>query len=194
MFIYMYEQSLSLLTGRPKTCIKSATFTNVVFRDDQVYAAAYRHHSRNDVIVYQYVGSRGFRRWLKARSFEALKEFITMSVGRKDIKCGSTLENTITNFTINGSKQHVYETAGNDDDSKFAQPYIYDLDGEGNVLVADQGNQRLLVMSEQGEFSVLQLQQPVPRPRSAVLWKDCLYVTSDDTKTIYKYSISDDAS
>ena len=58
----------------------------------------------------------------------------------------------------------------------LSYPYISDDDDDDSVLIADQLNQRLQVMSEQGEFSVLQLKPPVSQPRSAVLFNNHLYV------------------
>ena len=72
------------------------------------------------------------------------------------------------------------------DTGQLSGPVISDNDDDGSVLIADHCRNGLQVMSEQGEFSVLQLQPPVSRPRSAVLWKDQLYVTS--WKYIHKYT------
>ena len=63
-----------------------------------------------------------------------------------------------------------------------------DDDDDCSVLIVDWGNDRLQVMSEQGEFTVLQLQPPVSRPRSAVLFKNNLIVASIDKFQIHKYS------
>ena len=82
----------------------------------------------------------------------------------------------------------TYGTPGRSDVGQLDCPFISGDDDDGSVLIADWGNNRLQVMSEQGEFSVLQLQPPVSRPRSAVLFNNNLYVTSYDKKAIYKYS------
>ena len=86
---------------------------------------------------------------------------------------------------------HGEEGCGDAD--HLACPYISDDDDDGSVLIAEEGNDRLQVMSEQGEFSVLQLQPPVLDPRSAVLYNNNLYVTSTSygKAKIYKYSCQD---
>ena len=79
-------------------------------------------------------------------------------------------------------------TCESDDAGQLDYQYIYDDDDDGSVLIADCGNGRLQVMSEQGEFSVLQLQPPVTSPLRAVLFKNHVFVASWDKKAIYKYS------
>ena len=76
------------------------------------------------------------------------------------------------------------------DTDQFYRPIISDDDDDGSVLIADYYNDRLQVMSEQGEFSVLQLQPPAKWPRSAVLFNNQLYISSNSLgdKRIYKYS------
>ena len=65
--------------------------------------------------------------------------------------------------------------------------YICDDDDDGSVLIVDNGNHRFQVMSEQGEFSVLQLQPPVAFSSSAVLFNNQLYVKSAWSNTISKF-------
>ena len=66
-------------------------------------------------------------------------------------------------------------------------PAVCDVDDDGRTLIVDIGNDRLQVMSEQGEFSVLQLQPPVTGPSAAVLLNDCLYLVSHYNRSIHKY-------
>ena len=80
-------------------------------------------------------------------------------------------------------------TCESDDAGQLDYQYIYDDDDDGSVLIADCGNGRLQVMSEQGEFSVLQLQPPVSGSRRPVMSNRELYVTSLEKCAVYKLSI-----
>ena len=72
----------------------------------------------------------------------------------------------------------TYGRSGRGDAGQLSSPVISNDDDDGSVLIADRDNNRLQVMSEQGEFSVLQLQPSVSEPRSAALFDNRLYVTS----------------
>ena len=74
---------------------------------------------------------------------------------------------------------------------KLDRPYICGSYSDDSVLIADQGNHRLVVMNEQGELRTVGLQPQVPQPRGAVLVKKKqLFVTSGSSKTIYQYTSS----
>ena len=64
---------------------------------------------------------------------------------------------------------------------------LCDVDDDDRALVIDYNNDRLQVMSGQGEFSVLQLAPPVAGPTGAVLFNDCLYLVSHYDRFIHKY-------
>ena len=81
-------------------------------------------------------------------------------------------------YSLSGELLQTYGRRLDDDAGDLSYPYISDDDDDGSVLIADRDIDRLQVMSEHGEFSVLQLQPPVSRPRSAVLFNNQLFVTS----------------
>ena len=90
-----------------------------------------------------------------------------------------------------------YGTSECGDAGQFTCPYLCAGDDDGDVMIADNGNDRLLVMSELGEIDKLQLQPLVSRPCGALLYKNCVYVTSmqnDSTFKIYKYEPNDASS
>ena len=89
---------------------------------------------------------------------------------------------------MTGELLQTYDTHGSGDAGQLNTPFICADDDDGSVLTADRDNNRLQVISEQGEFSVLQLQPPVSWPWSAVLINNKLYVTSRDKKQIYRYA------
>ena len=80
-----------------------------------------------------------------------------------------------------------YGEAGSDGAGQFDISFISAVDDKGSVLIADNGNDRLQVMSEQGECRVLQLHPQVSKPRSAVLLNNQLYVASSGKPSLYKY-------
>ena len=127
---------------------------------------------------------------VKVHSFRVdLNGTVTLSVKNNQIKCCSSFDTKIVIYSLSGKLLQTYGTHGRDDAGHFCFPYICADDDDGSVLIADRNNCRLQVMSEQGEFSVLQLQPPVSVPSSAVLFNNQLYVTSDWDKSLIKYSV-----
>ena len=180
-------------TGR----IDSGDFTSVVVHQDQVYAADSKKNQtqafqRNDII--------STLRWIKIRSIDHdfdLKGFtLTLSISNNQLKCCSAGDGIIKVYSLSGELLQTYGTRGRGDAGQLDCPFISDDDDDGSVLIADRDIDRLQVMSEQGEFNVLQLQPPVSRPsvsqpRSAVLFNNQLFVTSRELfrpSNIYQYS------
>ena len=118
-----------------------------------------------------------------AHDFDNKGDVLTLSVSNNQLKCGSSTDGVIKVYSLSGELLQTYGTSGCGDAGQF----ICNDDDDGSVLITD--NDRLQVMSEQGEFSVLQLQPPVPGLCSAVLFNNNLYVTSSAyNNTICKYS------
>ena len=171
--------------------ITKGLFTSVVVHHDQVYAAECRD---NQTRVLQ-LAETSPPRWCQLRSidhdFASKSQTLTLSISNNQLKCCSWAESTIKVYSLSGELLQTYGTPGRADAGQLRTPAISDDDDDGSVLIADCGNHRLQVMSEQGEFSVLQLQPRVSRPCSAVLFNNQLYVTSSilfDTGSLYKYS------
>ena len=164
--------------------IADASFTSVVIHEGQVFAATY---PSPDINVYSYKHN-----WSTIRSFKALKgsmfDWITLSVKNNHLKWYSENEGRIRVYTLTGQLVQTFGTKGSGDAGQFKSPYICDDDEAGSVLIADCRSNRLQVMTEEGEFSLLQLQPPVSGPRSAALFNNQLYITSSRVNIIYKYS------
>ena len=131
--------------------------------------------------------------WCEQRSidkhdFSTEKNFLTLSISNNQLKCCSAEDGVIKVYSLSGELLQTCGTRGRGDAGQLYWPFVSDDDDDGSVLIADYGNDRLQVMSEQGEFSVLQLQPPVSRPCGAVLFKNNLYVASIDHNQIHKYS------
>ena len=172
--------------------IASSDFTSVVVHQDQVYAA---DCSKNQTQVFQRNDSSSPAEWRQLISidhdFRDQNFILTLSVSNNQFKCCSQEDGIIKVYSLSGELLQTYGTRGRGDAGQLDFPFISDDDDDGSVLIADGLNDRLQVMSEQGEFSVLQLQPPVSQPRSAVLFNNHLYVTSSalyGKKSLYKYS------
>ena len=167
--------------------ISSGEFLSVAILGDQVFATKYKS---NMVNVYSYSGNK----WSKTRSFKAStnnNERLTMSVKNNRIKCCSWDDDNIRVYTLTGQLLQTNSTEGSGDAGQLSDPFICDEDEDGSVLFADQYNDRLQVMTEEGKFSLLQLQPPVEEPKSAALFNNHLYVTSSKwmDATICKYTL-----
>ena len=117
----------------------------------------------------------------------AKRSFITLCVRNNNIKCCLRDENKLVVYSLKGELLRTLGTRGSDDAGQFKWPFIFGDDDDGSVLTADCHNDRLQVMSEQGEFSLLQLEPPVSRPYSAVLWKNHVFVSCGTEGQIKKY-------
>ena len=171
--------------------IAKGCFTSVVVHQDQVYAA---DSVKGQTQVFQHNDSLS-PRWTKIRSidheFKTKYSTLTLSISNNQLKCCSARDGSIIVYWLSGELLQTYGTSGRGDAGQLACPVISNDDDDGSVLIADRDNNRLQVMSEQGEFSVLQLQPSVSQPRSAVMWKNCLYVASSPltgAHSIYMYS------
>ena len=166
-------------TGR----IASGNFTSVVVHEDQVYSA---DGNAKQIQVFQYKSTSEIR-WRQLKSviadIDKTGRPLKLSISKNQLKFCST-EDTIEVYSLSGELQQTYVMRGCDDAGQLYHPVISDTDDDGSVLITP-------VMSEQGEFSVLQLQPPVSRPSCAVLFNNQLYVTSlpwSGKNSIYKYS------
>ena len=178
--------NVAIVAGE-KHRIASGSFSSVIVHQDLVYAA---DCGKNQTRVFQRSDASS-PEWRQLRSidheFARNNENITLSISNNQLKCCSVDESTIKVYSLSGELLQTYGTLGRADAGQLYSPCISDDDG--SVLIADCGNNRLQVMSEQGEFSVLQLQPPVSGPRSAVLFNQHIYVTSAQPSTIiYKYT------
>ena len=176
--------------------ITSGRFTSVVVvHRDQVYAA---DCEQNQTQVFQHNDTASSKSaaaatWTKLRTIDHEfhnKFWITISISNNQLKCCSAGDHIIKVYSLqSGELLRKNSTRGSAESNQLYCPFISDDDG--SALIAGSIKDRLQVMSEQGEFTVLQLEPPVPVPRSAVLFNNCLYVTSSPDKgrknAIYKY-------
>ena len=174
--------------------IESGLFSSVAVYQDLVFAVANQPGTPSTVHVYRFCGggSSCNHSWQKVHCFSTISGWVTMSVRNEQIRLCAQHRHDVTVYSNRGDELlRTYDTntgSGDDGESRcLDNAFICDDDNDGSVLIADRNNNRLQVMSEHGEFSVLQLQPQVSWPRSAVLFKNDLFVTSMDKKTIHKY-------
>ena len=67
---------------------------------------------------------------------------------------------------------------------------VSDADQYGNTLIVDKNNNRLQVMTEQGQFNVVTFDSSIAEPHWAVYFNGHLYVVSDNPCSVQKYSSS----
>ena len=170
--------------------IANGSFRSIVVHQDQVYAA---DSEKCQTQVFQYKEASSPAEWLQLRSidhdFNAKGSTLTLSISNNQLKCCSDVDDSIKVYSLSGELLQTHGTSGRGDAGLYS-PYISDDDDDGSVLIADRLNNRLQVMSEQGEFSVLQSQPRVSGPSSAVLFNNQLYVMSDSyiNSKVCKYS------
>ena len=128
------------------------------------------------------------RNWEKVRSFSLERDdSVPLAVHGDQITCCSVWENEITAYSLSGELLRTHSGFGDIGVSQFNHLTLCDVDDDDRALVIDYNNDRLQVMSGQGEFSVLQLAPPVAMPNRAVLFNDCLYLVSHYDRFIHKY-------
>ena len=176
-FIGCYIENVAGIASR----IASGEFTSVVVHQNQVYAADGKK-TKTQVFQHNHTSSR----WTKIRSIDhdfkkkymASADYnLTLSISNNQLKYCSAESDSIKVYSLSGKLLKTYGSRGFGNAGNFGCAYISDDDDDGSVLIVDQRNDDLQVMSEQGEFSFLQLEPPVSARRRAVLFSNQLYMT-----------------
>ena len=119
--------------------------------------------------------------------FSAIGGTLRLRAANNRLMCSNTAHHEIQVYSLSGELLQAFSRPGSGDADRFNSPIICDVDTASNVLIADCDNGRLQVMSEQGEFCVLDLQPRVSHPESAIIFSSHLYVTSYMGRAVYKY-------
>ena len=171
--------------GAVQSCIDPDDHTSVVAHRDHVYAAT--SIDPKSINTFAYENSSG--RWLNVRSFNiSLPGFITINVcgTREQVTVTSGHRNKVLVYSLAGELLHEDDTSDSDE-NMFDWPIVCDVDDSGSVLISDSGNDRLQLMSAQGEFRVVELEPEAYAPHGALLFNKQLYVGSSKAKEVYKY-------
>ena len=168
------------------TCKETGWFSSVAVHNDLVYAAAYNMVAANKIYVLRHTGPVN-KPWERVHRFSVMRGDITLSVQNDQIVVCSAAKNRIEVYSMSGKLQRSYGKKGGSSPGHLDDPIVCNDDDDGNLLVADYYNNRLQVMSQQGEFSIVALSPRPCYPAGAALHESSLFVTSRDKKTISKY-------
>ena len=164
----------------------------MVVHRDQVFAACARSDICHVVIFAQ-----------KNNDWSELKRinlqlrpcmWVTLSASRDVIKACSSLENVIACCHV--PRQGAWDfirllrMKPHELTDRLSRTFICDSDAYGNILIADENNHRLQVMSDCGQFTVLDLNPIATYTRSAVYHNGDLYVVVG-SNVLCKYSEAD---
>ena len=131
--------------------------------------------------------------WRFARKFKlgfhASEHPITISVKGGLICCCSYGYNDFKVFSLSGERLREYSTRNMFMTTIVVCPLLCANDSDGCVLISDEANHRIQVMSEKGGCKSLALKPQMENPCGATLLFDDLFVASLD-KLVRKYSIS----
>ena len=182
-----------IFSGKQKSLVAYAETYSLAVQGDQVFAAQ-REVSKHSyhIVEYDFDDHKGRMLKKSSNTIAAVdgSSYVTLSVRNDVITCCDVTDDTVKVYSLSGELRHTFAVASaNDGDvGALKGALICDDDDDGSVLIANSGNNQLLVMNDRGAFRALQLQPPVERPRGAVYVNGHLYVTSEKDKTISKYS------
>ena len=128
-----------------------------------------------------------YQQWERVNRFSVIRGNITLSVQNNNMLVCSAGDNRIAVYSMSGEFENSYGTKGQGIDDRLDGPIICNDDDSGSVLIADRYNNRLQVMSQQGEFSIAVLKPSMECPVGAALFGSNLFVTSSAANAIYKY-------
>ena len=90
--------------------------------------------------------------------------------------------NNISIFDIDGQVKQSYgpniSITNRPEASILKCPYICQMNEDGALLVADEGNHRMLVLTSPGQWRRIQLSERLSHPCDAVWWRERLYVST----------------
>ena len=168
------------VAGQKRRCIDEGWFNGVAEHDGALYAAKY---SESSIRVYEQAGG-----WKECRRIDlgCESQDITISIHDNIIYaclCGGA---KLLAYSLSGEQIGSWGSKGNREAGELDHPYLCMTGTGGAVLIADRGNDRLQVLGTDRQWSVVSLQPPVERPRSALLHRGRLLVASY-WNTLYVY-------
>ena len=165
--------------------LQKGVYSGVIFHQNHLYAT---ECNENEIHVFDHKRSVLIQtRTVKLR-FSEPGGTLRIRAANNRLTCSTTTHHEILVYSLSGEFLQAYGRPGSGDADRLDSPIICDVDTAGNVLIADCDNDRLQLMSEQGEFCVLDLQPHVSHPESAVIFNGYLYATAYNECAVYKYS------
>ena len=168
-------------------CVKQVLkgyFTGVVRHQNRYYAA---EAGTTTIYVYEHTGE-----WKQCHLFpvNAIHGYtLTLGISTKLLFVGLAGNHRIDIFSLNGRLQSNTGFQGIGGPGQLNLPYICSIDAAGAALIADNGNDRLQLLSANGQWSIVQLQPHVNRPQSACVMNDTLYVTEWSNRLLHAYKM-----
>ena len=177
----------NIITGEQYRVIPGV-FSSVVVHEDQVYAAD-DHRNLTRVLQLNETPPQGWRQLKTIDHNFKLKSYqVTLSISKNQLYCYSRGDNIVKVYSLSGELLQPTREINHCADH-ICWSFIRNNDDDGSVLIDEFDGKSPQVVSEQGELlSLLELKPPIATLTNLVLFKDHVFATSWDTKTIYKYS------
>ena len=118
--------------------------------------------------------------------------YVTLAVMQSNLFICGLHANKCSRFSLNDNRFYKYDALAIN--NTLGRPFMCDSDENGNILIVDSNNHRVVVVTESGQTGVVQLDYQVSHPRAALLFKDKLFVSTYDTRTNYIYKFMHDKS
>ena len=159
-------------------------FTGVVRHHNRYYAA---NIDTTTIHVYEHTGE-----WKQCHSFSVNAEKyneITLCISNNLLYVCLSGDNRIDIFSLDGHLRSSTDSNGDGGPRQLSCPFICATDDAGAALIADYSNNRLQLLSANGQWSIVQLQLPVEDPWGACLVNDTLYVNEWYNKSLHAYKM-----
>ena len=160
-----------------KRRIDEGNFTGVAEHDGALYAVD------DDIRLYEQAGG-----WKERRRIDLGVESQTITISIHDNMIYACLCSNakLLAYTLSGEPMGSWGNKGYGEAGELSDPFLCMTAIGGAVLIADENNDRLQVYGADRQWSIVSLQPPVERPRSALLHRGRLLVASY-WNTLYVY-------
>ena len=175
--------SVNVFTGFCVKQVCNGIFTCVVRHQNRFYAATtgYMH-------VYNYVGELMQRHSFISVNADSFSQ-MTICIANNLLYVGLTRDTRIDIFSLDGQFQSSTEYKGIGEPGDLNWPFICFSDAAGNVVIADECNNRLQLFSASEQWSIMRLRPRLVKPRGACLLNDTLFVNEGERRVIHAYKM-----
>ena len=173
-----------VVTGDRVKQIITGCFTGVVRHHNRYYAA---NCTTTTIHVYEHADA-----WKQRHSFSvnATKNLIiTLCMSNNCLYACLSVDNRIDIFSLDGHLRSSTGSCGDGAADQLSTPFICATDAAGAVLIADCDNNRLQLLTANGQWSLVQLQPHAVNPSGACIMNDTLYVNEYYKKSLHAYII-----
>ena len=173
---------MCLLSGEQLQKVADGQFSGVVFHHNNFYAVDTKTAT---VYVFEHTDE-----WKHCNSFSVHGKagyIISLGIANNLLYVCLACENRIDIFSLDGQLKSSTGRKGNGAAGELHGPCIGAADAAGTALISDFANNRLQLLSGNGQWSILQLQPRIEKPFGACLVNDTLYVNGWKEKSIHAY-------